>query len=95
MPLSERKLRFVDAYLTDPCAGRAAKAVGYCGDYGRKLLKQKEVAACIRDRADLLATERIATPTEILELLTKIIRRDDAMCDFEVVKTKTRLERVD
>ena len=95
MGLSERKRQFVDAYLADPCAEHAAKAVGYSADYGRKLLRQGEVAALLRERAGLLAMERIATPVEILQLLTKIARRDDSMCDFEVLKTKTRLERLD
>ena len=95
MALSERKRRFVDAYLTDPCAEHAAKAAGYSADYGRKLLAQREVAAHLKERSDLLVTERIATPVEILELLTKIVRRDDSVCDFEVVKTKTRRERLD
>ncbi len=95
MELSERKRQFVDAYLNDPCAEHAAVAAGYSADYGRKLLKQKDVAQYLKERSDLLAAERIATPMEILELLTRIVRRDDSVCDFEVVKTKTRRERLD
>jgi phage terminase small subunit len=91
LPLSERKQRFVDAYLSDPCAEHAAKSAGYSADYGRKLLRQNDVAALLKERADALADERIATPKEVLMLLTSIMRRDDSMCDFEVVKTKTRL----
>ena len=95
MPLSERKQRFVDAYLADPCAEHAAKSAGYSADYGRKLLKQNDVAVLLKERADALADERIATPKEVLMLLTSIMRRDESVCDFEVVKTKTRLERLD
>ena len=47
MPLNDRETLFVEAYLREPNATRAAVAAGYAPSYGRRVRWDKEVAEAI------------------------------------------------
>ena len=95
MALTARKRRFVEAYLMEENPKKAAEAAGYGADYGRKLLGQEEIKRALAKAREQEDARRVAGPEEILALWTKILRRADEVCDFEVVRTKTRREYLD
>ncbi len=95
MALTAKKRRFVETYLREENPKKAAEAAGYGADYGRKLLGQEEVKKALAKAREQEDARRVAGPEEILALWTKIIRREDEVCDYEVVRTKTRREYLD
>ena len=60
--MNARQQRFVNAYLKDPNATRAAVAAGYskrtAGAYGHDLLKNPEVSTAIREKMEKIAEKQ-------------------------------------
>lgn len=76
--LTYKQKQFADAYIQYGNATKAAKEAGYSHktaySQGQRLLKHVEVQAYISERMDALQTEQIASQTEVLEMLTAILR---------------------
>lgn len=76
--LNDRQLKFVDYYLQTGNASEAARRAGYskkfAGQNADKLLKNKEIAAAIKIRAQEASSERVAEMREILEYLSDVLR---------------------
>lgn len=76
--LTYKQKQFADAYIQYGNATKAAKEAGYSQksaySQGQRLLKNVEVQAYIEGRMDALQSERIASQTEVLEMLTAILR---------------------
>ena len=79
--MTERQKKFVDEYLVTGNASEAARRAGYsarCANrQGFKLLGNTEIRAEISARKKALADEKIATTQEVLERLTRILRRQE------------------
>ena len=78
--LDERQKRFADLYIIYGVAEKAAIEAGYSERYARgnahKLVANSGIAEYIGERMKELASERIADATEVLEYLTKVMRRE-------------------
>ena len=76
--LTYKQKQFADAYIQYGNATKAAKDAGYSQksaySQGQRLLKKVEVQTYIEGRMDALQSERIASQTEVLEMLTAILR---------------------
>lgn len=81
--LNERQRRFVEAYLECGVAAKAARTVGYKGEYGCRLLKKPEVkqyAQLLREEAQMEeirmeeARMAVAGGEEVLGFLTNVMR---------------------
>jgi phage terminase small subunit len=80
MKLSERQKRFVDFYLESGNATEAAIKAGYSKKTARKIasenLTKPDVSAYLNERLEQIESQRIAKPTEVLEYLTAVLRRE-------------------
>ena len=74
MALSERKLQFVDAYIVDPNALRAAEIAKYKQPQvlGHRLLKDPEIQAELARRRELLTEKSEVTAEMVLRELGRI-----------------------
>ena len=72
MPLNDRESVFVDAYLCEPNATRAAVAAGYAPTYGRRVRWDKEVAAAIAKGQAARAEKLGVTADAVVEFLAQI-----------------------
>ena len=93
--MNERQKRFVDEYIINGNAYRAAINAGYSESYARtrshKLLENVDIKTAINKRLDELESKRIADMGEVMEYLTSVMRgelKDEALLvvplgDFE------------
>lgn len=86
--MTPKQIRFCEEYLVDLNAAQAAVRSGYNYHYGHKLLKKP----CVRDYlAENLSEKKsalIAKQDEMLELLTRILRRQEMESTVTTVKKK-------
>ena len=97
MCLSEKQKRFCDHYIETGNATEAARLAGYSKKYANtnaaKLLHNTTVKEYIDKRLQEMASERIADATEVLETLTRVMRRTEK--ETIVVTCKTRINDYD
>jgi phage terminase small subunit len=76
--LPPKRRLFVDAYLLDPNATKAAKVAGYSKPMqeGHRLLRIAEVQAALQERGQKAERKRIADADEVLEFFSTILRND-------------------
>lgn len=76
--LSERQRRFVDNYIADPNATKAALDAGYSPEgvnvTAHNLMQKPYIRKAIEERLEEIRSERIAMAEEILEYLTAVMR---------------------
>lgn len=76
MPLTDKQIRFVEAYVLDPNAKKAAIAAGYSSataeSAGPRLLGHVEVSAEIEKRRKLLQLRSGVTPEMVVSELAKL-----------------------
>lgn len=79
--LTDKQERFVDEYLLDLNATQAAIRAGYkkrsAGAQGCALLKNPNVSAEIEKRLAEAKSKKIADANEVLEYLTRVMRREE------------------
>lgn len=79
-PLTVKEMAFVDAYMTDMDAGKAAKQAGFGGSdptlsgIGSKLLTRPNVLNEIQRRIEIMRRKGIASSEEVMNYLTKVMR---------------------
>ena len=90
--LTDRQRRFVDEYIIDLNATQAAVRAGYskktARQCGAEILSKPYIREYINKRLDEIASTRIAKADEVLEALTRILRREEK--ESVVVTVKTR-----
>jgi len=88
--LTEKQKRFIDYYIETGNATEAARLSGYRGKnlnrIGSENLSKLDI--CIKDRILQKEDERIAKQDEVLQTLTRIIRREEK--EVVVVTVKSR-----
>lgn len=72
--MNRRKQRFVEEYLVDLNASRAARRAGYYGGYGRKMVHQPEIAAAIAAAIEERSRRTGITADEVVLELARIGR---------------------
>ena len=90
--LNERQKRFADEYLIDMNAEAAAIRAGYSPKYARgnahKLVANSGIRERIKKRMDEKEADLIASQDEVLQTLTRILRREEN--DIVVVTCRQR-----
>lgn len=90
--LNERQKRFAEAYLETGVAAEAARRAGYpaksATSKGSQLLANVNVRAYVDERLKKGHAERVAKADEVLEYLTKVMRREET--ETVVVTLKSR-----
>ncbi|WP_308902538.1 terminase small subunit [Latilactobacillus curvatus] len=79
MKLSEKQKRFADEYIKTGNATQSAKVAGYKQPHvqGSQNLEKLSVKTYIDEKLEQLASERIMSAQQALELLTKIAKGDE------------------
>lgn len=76
--MTEKQKQFVNEYLIDCNATRAAIAAGYSEktaySQGQRLLKNVEIKTYVEEKMNEVSSEKIATATEVMEYLTSVMR---------------------
>ena len=76
--VTPKQKRFCDEYLIDTNATQAAIRAGYSEktaySIGQRLLKDVEVDAYIKERAEAINNKTIADATEVMQYLTSVLR---------------------
>ena len=79
--MNDRQKRFADEYLIDLNAEAAAIRAGYSPRYARgnahKLVANSGIQEYIKNRMDEKENELIASQDEVLETLTRVLRREE------------------
>jgi phage terminase small subunit len=79
--VTPKQKRFCDEYLIDTNATQAAIRAGYSEktaySIGQRLLKDVEVAAYIKERAEQINNKTIADATEVMRYLTSVLRGEE------------------
>lgn len=95
--LTPRQQAFADYYIEMGNATEAARNAGYTGKYvgenADKLLKNTKIKAYIDQRLAEMSSKRVATAEEVLETLTRILRRESR--ETVVVTCKSRTSSYD
>lgn len=90
--LNERQKRFAEAYLETGNASEAVRRAGYsergANGVGSRLLSNASIRAYVDERLKTAEKERIAKADEVLEYLTKVMRREES--ETVVVTLKSR-----
>lgn len=90
--MNERQKRFADEYLIDMNAEAAAIRAGYSPKYARgnahKLVANSGIREHIKKRMDEKEADLIASQDEVLQTLTRILRREEN--DIVVVTCRQR-----
>ena len=80
--LNERQKRFAEAYLETGNASEAVRRAGYsergANGVGSRLLSNASIRAYVDERLKTADKERIAKADEVLEYLTKVMRREES-----------------
>lgn len=74
--LNEKQRRFVEAYLVEPNATRAAKIAGYSPGRGPQLLRNRIVREVLDDARMARARRVNVTADEVLERLIRVVSAD-------------------
>lgn len=89
--LNERQKRFAEAYLETGNASEAARRAGYSAKsakvQGCELLTNPNIRAYVDERLKTAEKERIAKADEVLEYLTKVMRREESETVVVTLKT--------
>ena len=72
--MNRKMRRFVEEYLVDLNASRAARRAGYHTGYGRRLIHRPDIAEAIRAAMDERATRTGITADEVVRELARIGR---------------------
>lgn len=92
--LTVKQQKFADEYIISGNATDAAIKAGYskrtARSIGQENLTKPDIKKYIDDRLEEIASEKIATQTEVLEHLTKVMRREEL--EHQVVVLKKRKE---
>lgn len=93
--LTPKQKAFCDYYIETGNATEAYKRAGYsvksdnaAGVEGHKLLKNPKIKAHVSERMEQKDKERIASQDEVLERLTRVLRREEK--EYNVVTLKVR-----
>lgn len=97
MKLTEKQKRFCDEYIKLGNATQAAIKAGYSAKYANtnasKLLQNTTIKSYIDERMEQLASERIMSAQEAVELLSSIARAE--ITERVIVSTPVGVEEVD
>ena len=78
MKMSEKQKKFADYYIESNNATESAVKAGYSTKYTNtnvtKLLQNTTIKEYIQEKLEEMASERIASATEVLEFITKAVR---------------------
>ena len=76
--MSEKQKKFADYYIESNNATESAIKAGYSTKYTNtnvtKLLQNTTIKEYIQEKLEEMASERIASATEVLEFITKAVR---------------------
>ncbi|MGE7880135.1 terminase small subunit [Peribacillus muralis] len=90
MKLTEKQQRFADYYIETSNATESYIKAGYKEKGARanaaRLIANDSISQYIEKRLEELASERIADQQEVLETLTRILRRESKEMDTVIVK---------
>ena len=90
--LPEKQQRFVDEYIISLNATEAAIKAGYsertARSQGQRLLTKVDIQRLLQEKMAALQKDTIATQDEILEHLTRVMRRQEP--EYTVVTLKTK-----
>lgn len=94
MPMSKRltikQQKFADEYIITGNATESAIKAGYskktARSIGQENLTKPDIKEYVEKRLDELASERVANQQEVLETLTRILRRENKEMDVVIVK---------
>lgn len=82
MKLTAKQQKFADYYIELGNAAEAARKAGYskrtARSIGQENLTKPDVKEYISKRLDELANERVADQREVLEFLTRLVRREES-----------------
>lgn len=70
--MNRKMARFVEEYLVDLNASRAARRAGYFGGYGRRLMHREDIAAAIQAAMDARSKRTGITADEVMRELARI-----------------------
>lgn len=76
MALTDRQTKFCQEYIIDANAAQAAARAGYSDSYAHKLLKKPGVRAGVEALLAEIKDRRIADAAEVMETLTRMLRRE-------------------
>ena len=97
--LTEKQRRFADYFIETGNQTEAAIKAGYSERTARAIgsenLTKPNIRKYIDDRLEELASERIADQREVLETLTRVMRREECEYNAIVVKKADTLSYVD
>lgn len=92
MELNKRQERFCEEYLIDLNATQAALRAGYSAktaySSGQRLLKDVEISNYINTITDARQSDRIASVEEVMQTLTRIMRREEKESVVTTVKKR-------
>lgn len=85
-----KQQKFADAYIITGNATESAIKAGYskktARSIGQENLTKPDIKAYIESRLEELASERVADQQEIMETLTRVLRRESKEMDSVIVK---------
>lgn len=92
MELNKRQKKFCEEYLIDLNATQAALRAGYSPktaySSGQRLLKDVEISNYINTITDALQSDRIASVEEVMQTLTRVMRREEKESVVTTVKKR-------
>lgn len=92
MALNKRQKKFCEEYLIDLNATQAALRAGYSPktaySSGQRLLKDVEISNYINTITDARQSDRIASVEEVMQTLTRIMRREEKESVVTTVKKR-------
>lgn len=93
--LSIKQQAFADEYIISGNKYQSARKAGYSENYAKgnvsKLLENERVKKYIEDRLEEIQSEKIASQKEVLEHLTRVMRREEQ--EHQVVTLRTKQEK--
>lgn len=93
--LTIKQQAFADEYIITGNKYQSAIKAGYSENYAKgnvsKLLENERVKKYIEDRLEEIQSEKIASQKEVLEHLTRVMRREEQ--EYQVVTLRTKQEK--
>lgn len=86
--LTEKQIRFIDAYVETGNATEAARIAGYKQPHVQGSQNLEKLSVYIKQRIEEKADERIAKQDEVLRTLTSVLRRQATETVVVTCKTK-------
>lgn len=94
--MTVKQQRFADEYIISGNAAEAYIKAGYkakgANANAARLIANDSISAYIKNRLEELASDRIADQQEVLETLTRVLRRESKEMDNVVVKRADTIE---